>query len=370
MNVKPNSNYRATHVATLSLLFVALIVACGKEVVEEAAEVARPIKMITIGAGTGGATLEIPGSVFAAQSAELAFEVPGRMMARMVEEGQIVKAGEVVARIDARDYVSKRDRAKANRDTAKADYDRYAKAYESFAVTEQQVSLSKGQMDVAQAELAVAAKALEDTSMRAPFDGRIAKRLVDDFANVRSKQPVMILQDESSLELRVAVAERDWVRTKSGASREELTKRINPRIEIASLRGRYFPAHLKEMSTTADPITRTYEVTFGFDSPSDANVSPGMTGRVVVDLAAQNDASALGPLSIPSGSIAADEAGNPFVWVVDSSSMRVHKQPVELGELSGDSAAILSGLSGGEQIVVSGVNSLSDNMLVRNMDRR
>ena len=353
-----------------TLILAVTVAACDKEVVTETAEVARPIKMVTIGAGVGGAPLEIPGSVYAAQSAELAFEVPGRMMARMVEEGQMVKTGEVVARLDERDYASQRDRARANRDTAKVDYDRYAKAYETFAVTEQQVSLSKGKFDMAEAEFAVASKALEDTSIRAPFDGRIAKRLVDDFANVRAKQPIVILQDESSLELRVDVAERDWVRGRGDVSREELTKRINPRVEIASLRGRYFPAYLKEMSNTADPVTRTYEVTFGFESPTDANVSPGMTGKVVVDRATQNEAAEGGPTTVPSNAVAADEAGNPFVWVVDSATMRVHKQPVELGELTGGSAAILDGLSGGEQVVISGVNSLSDDMLVRSMDSK
>ena len=66
-----------------TLIFAATVAACDKEVVTETAEVARPIKIITIGAGLGGATLEVPGSVHAAQTAELAFEVPGRMMERI-----------------------------------------------------------------------------------------------------------------------------------------------------------------------------------------------------------------------------------------------------------------------------------------------
>ena len=159
----------------LAASLLILVGACEQEAPVERAEVARPIKMMSISTGVGSQTLEVPGSVFAAQSAELSFEVSGRMLARIVEEGQMVGAGEVLAKLDPRDYVAQRNGARARRDTAKADYDRYRVAFEKNAVTEQQVSRSKGQLDISQAELDVAKKALQDTELRAPFAGRIAR---------------------------------------------------------------------------------------------------------------------------------------------------------------------------------------------------
>lgn len=367
MNSNSGTKYSSLRLALLMASLLALVGACGQESPVERAEVARPIKFISIGEIAGTQTLEIPGSVSAAQSAELSFEVSGRMLARMVEEGQIVDAGEVVARLDARDYVAQRDAARARRDTAKADYDRYRKAFESNAVTEQRVSRSKGQLDINQAELDVAEKALQDTELRAPFGGRIAKRLVNDFASVRPKEPIMVLQDESSLELRVAVSERDWIRGDTSVSAAELTRRINPRVEIASIRGRLFPAYVKELSNSADPVTRTYEASFGFESPTDINVSPGMTGKVIVDLFTESAARGGALVSVQSNAVVADENSNPYVWVVDPLTMRVARRPVDLGELSGGMVFILSGLSGGDLVVVSGVNSLSDGMLVRDL---
>lgn len=364
--LNPAGNRNSVQMALAVLTLSGLLSACGPEPVAERAEVARPVKTITLGAAAGGATLQIPGSVFAAQSAELAFEVSGRMLERMVEEGQIVTAGEVVAKLDARDYVAQSDRARARRDTAKADYDRYAKAFESNAVTGQQVSQAKGQFDVMQAELDVAQKALDDCELRAPFNGRIARRLVDDFANVYAKKAVLILQDESSLELRVDVSERDWAQGDASVPRDQLTEKIKPRVQIASLPGRLFPAYVKELSASADPVTRTYKVTFGFESPADANVSPGMTGSVIVDRYRKNLPGS-GGIAIPSNAVVADNTGSPIVWVVDPSSMRVARRPVELGEMAADNVNIISGLSSGEQIVVSGVNSLTENMLVRKL---
>jgi RND family efflux transporter MFP subunit len=323
--------------------------------------------MITLGQATGNASLEVPGSVYATQSAELAFEVAGRMLAREVEEGQIVAANQVVARLDPRDYRAGRDRARATRDTAKADYDRYSAAYEANAVTQQDLSRAKGQYDVSEADLDVAQKALEDTELRAPFAGRIAKRLVDDFANVQAKQAVMVLQDESSLELRVNVSERDWVMGNAGLSRDQVTKMIRPRVRVTSLGGRLFPGYLKEMSNSADPVTRTFQVTFGFAGPADANVSPGMTGSVIVTRNRINTSETAG-LVIPLELVVADADGNPFVWVVDPTSMRANKRPVELGELFGANTNIAGGLSIGDRIVASGVNSVTPNMLVRDIE--
>jgi RND family efflux transporter MFP subunit len=355
----------------LVLVLVATIVAgCGKEPVVEVPTGPRPIKMLAIGGEATTETLEVPGSVAAAQTSDLSFEVSGRMLARMVQEGQVVAAGEVVAKLDSRDYTAERDRARARRDTAKADYDRYAKAFESNAVTEQQVSRSKGQLDIAAANLRVAAKALEDTELRAPFAGRIARRLVDDFANVQAKEPVLVLQDSSSLELRVNVAERDWVRGDMTVGKEELTRRINPRVEIGSVPGRFLPAYIKEVSNVADPATRTYQVTVGFESPSDFNVSPGMTGRVIADRYTVNRQNQGGGISVPAGAVVADDDNNPFVWLVNAGSMTVSRRTVTLGEVSSGSVSVIDGLSSGDRIAVSGVNSLVDGMPVRELEER
>jgi RND family efflux transporter MFP subunit len=358
---------QSTFLGIVCLVGIALLQGCEKEPVAKTPPVARPIKMLLIGDTGGGATLEFPGSVSAAQSAELAFDVPGRMLERIVEEGQLVSAGEVVAKLDARDYVAKRDRARAQRDTKKAEYERYKKALEKQAVTRQEVDLRKGAYDVSRADLAVAVKALQETQLQAPFAGRIARRLVDDFANVQAKQPVLLLQDESSLELRVDVAERDWARGNTSMSKEELTQVGKPRVEIASIAGRQIPAFIKEMSTTADPTTRTYAVTFGFENPSDLNISPGMTGKVIVDRRKVAQSSAI---YLPSHAVAADEQNNPFVWLIAGDPMKASRRAVSLGELSGDSVTVTGGLAAGDRVAVSGVNSLTEGMLVREMDAR
>ena len=352
------------------LIFTQALAACSRDPAPEAPVVARPIRMLTIGQIPDLKTLELPGSVSASQSADLAFEVAGRMQARIVEEGQLVQAGEVVARLDAHDFEAERDRMQARRNTAKADYDRYAKAFESNAVTEQQVSRSKGMLEVAEANLRVAQRALQDTQLRAPFPGRIARRLVDDFATVQAKEPVLVLQDESSLEMRVNVAERDWVRADTSVGLDELTRRIEPRIIVSSRAEDNIPAFVKEISNIADPVTRTYQVTFGFSPPEAFKISPGMTGKVTVDRYTTNveNLAAGATISVPANAVVADDDNNAFVWLVDASGASVSRQPVSLGEVFADNVRIVSGLSAGDRIAISGVNNLTEGMLVRDID--
>ena len=108
MNANHSNVSGSVRTAGLAILMSVSLSACGPEAVVERAEVARPVRMITIGLAEGDETLEIPGSVRAAQSAELAFEVAGRMLERLVEEGQVVTAGQVVAKLDPRDYRARR----------------------------------------------------------------------------------------------------------------------------------------------------------------------------------------------------------------------------------------------------------------------
>ena len=92
------------------------------------------MKLLTIGGSDSGAWVEYPGTIKAAQTADMGFEVSGRIIVRKVKEGERVKEGTVLARLDDRDYVARLDTAKANLRKAQADYHRgqsiYAEAHD------------------------------------------------------------------------------------------------------------------------------------------------------------------------------------------------------------------------------------------------
>lgn len=338
------------------------MIACGEQQAEEG-PIARPVKMITLGSGAGEGVLEYPGSVSPVQNAELAFEVPGQIIEFRFNEGQTVRQGTILARLDPRDYEAARDAEVARLNAAKADYDRYRELYASNAVSRQELEAKRRNSEVTEARVRTAQKALDDTRLRAPFSGVMARKLVQDFQNVQAKEPVLVLQDESGLEVVVNVPENDMTLARPGLSPEERTARTNPVVEISSIPGRRFPARIQEFSTAADPVTRTFKATFAFDTPADVAIRPGMTAKVVLNVPAEVTGR-VSSFSIPASAVASDENGDPFVWKVDESTMTVSRAPVAIGPLSGSEVEVRRGLSGGDIIAITGVHNLRDGMLV------
>jgi RND family efflux transporter MFP subunit len=351
----------------VGLVLAGLVLAgmgCGQEPVEAPAEVSRPVKMLTLGAGAAGGVREYPGSVKATQNSEMAFEVPGRITEFPVDEGMQVEKGGLLARLDPRDFEADRDATVARMNMAKAEYERYMKLYEDNAVSLQDLDVKRRNFEVTESRVRTAEKAVQDTELRAPFSGRVAKKLVEDFQNVQAKETILILQDESGFELIVNLPEGDAVLADPGLSLEERTKRATPRVAIGTLPGRTFPARIKEFATTADPVTRTYDASFAFEPPAGVSIRSGMTGKVIVNLPGDET----GRFSVPTNAVTSDESGNPFVWKVDPDSLRVSRVSVTVGEMSGSKIEISAGLVQGDRIAVSGVSNLREGMLVRPLE--
>ena len=339
-----------------------LATGCQEETVEPPPPV-RPVKMLEVGGGMGPITREYPGRIRAVQQADMAFEVPGRIVEFPVKEGDVVAKGALLARLDPRDYQARVDAARADFDNTEVNFRRAQKLFEEGALAELERDRRRTTMQTSEAKLRTAEKSLEDTELRAPFDGVMARKLVEDFQNVRAKQQILVLQDESALEIRVAVPERDLVGRGRDFDPDEVTQRIKPRVEVAALPGRQFEARVKQLATIADPETRTFEATFVFPTPEEG-ILAGMTAKVIIDVPG-----AEAGLRIPARAAISDPKGAPFVWLVDPESMTVGSRPVELGEMAGSEIEILDGLSDGDLIAISGVYQLSQGMEVRRWQR-
>ena len=152
--VGPMDLHRCSRPHTLAFLAVVggLAVGCGSEPQTEQV-VARPVKMVEIGFGGVSGVREYPGTVEAAERAELAFEVPGLIIEMPVVQGQWVRRGQMLARIDERNYEAQRDADAASLDAARADFRRYQELYAADAVTLQELQLKQAQFEVAEARL-------------------------------------------------------------------------------------------------------------------------------------------------------------------------------------------------------------------------
>jgi RND family efflux transporter MFP subunit len=348
---------------SICLLAALLLFGCGKE--EEGSQMAsvRPIIMVELQAGGLDKTYEYPGRVEPALQGNLAFEVAGKIIALNVKEGEEVSAGTIVAALDPRDYKSSLDAAKARLEEAQLEAGRNQRLFEKQATSKEDLEKSIRAEKTAQANFEQATKAYEDTFLKAPFSGTIARVLVDDFEAIRAKQEILILQDSTTLEAVVNIPETLWAQATVGLTNEERTKRINPTIQLTSLAGRSFPARISEIGTQADPQTRTFPVTFAFSPPSSLNVSPGMTATVFVSV--PRDVKGEPGYVVPVQSVAHDDQGAGYVWRIDPSSMAASKVPVKAGEMESNNIEITGSLKNGDLIAASGVQQLREGMVVK-----
>lgn len=356
---------QATLVAAAALAMVAGVLGCGEEP-PPPEPVVRPVKTVTIGGGLSG-TREYPGRIKAVQQVDMAFEVAGRVTEFAYKEGQRAEAGAVLARLDPRDYQNKLEQARAIERNRRTYLGRIAEAHEEKAVSDQDFADARAQVDVAAADVRIQRKALEDAVLRAPFDGIMARKLVEDFANVQAKEPVLIFEDDSLLEIKVSLPERDLAgKRPSRKDMDEVNERLQPKVTVTALPDDPFPARLKELATTADPTTRTFEATFEFQEPADTVVLPGMTAKVSIQI---GDFASVSDVSLPSRAVVDDGKSQPMVWIVDPETGVVETRPVTLGELAGDQVLVTDGLREGDTVVISGMGQLSPGVKVRRWER-
>ncbi len=345
------------------LLASVLLTGCGREQATPVEEVARPVKVITLGSPETGLARTFPGTVRAAERADLAFQVSGKLIELEAKEGDEVKAEQVLARLDPRDFESTVKAAQAQFLEAKSNYERGQELVKDGFISKVDFDRLRARFDTTSADLAKAKKALDDTYLKAPFSGRVARRFVENFQEVQAKQNILSLQNLAVLEVVVDAPER-LIATRRQT--DPNTLRIVGTFE--SLPGREFDLVIKEFATVADPRTQTFQYVLVMPKPEGANILPGMTANVTVtrpETAAGEDFHPEG-FTIPALAVFADEAGRSHVWVVNPQTDTVHKRPVTTGELTGTaSITIVEGLKPGETIAIAGVSQLREGVKIR-----
>lgn len=298
-------------------------------------------------------SFEYPAQVEALQDSTMAFEVSGKIVKFYYQEGQKVKKDSTIARLDDTIFRANYNSAKANFSQANIDYQRYKKLFNSKAVAKIELEKQRQNLDVRKAALQVAKKNLDETKLVAEFDGIMAKKMVADFARVTAKQPIVRLQNNSSYKIKFFVPESDILQLEGELSPEYISSIANFYVTLGNEKDKKYEAKLIDISTTAEEVTRTFEATLQMQPQKHVNILPGMTAQVKAVAKKQNEKK----IFIPYKSVFSDSTKSSFIWVVDKNN-EVLKQQIKIGELIGDSVAVIDGLDGVSKIVTSGIRFL------------
>lgn len=343
-----------------------------KEEVQQKAPVVRPIKMMAVGDSSAGGKLEFPGRIKAASEATLSFEVDGKLEKLLVAEGDRVVKGAPLAQLDDRDYRSRYQEVLAEQKEAKARYDRAKELFANDSISKQDLDVDRRTFEVAVARLQTAKKGVEDAVLRAPFDGIVAKRYVENFEQVRAKQDILFFHADGGLEVKIDIPERIVRRYGGTSQREEsenqATARFKPIVLVEGI-DKPIEASFAEISSAADKVTRTFEIKLAFEKPEGAVILPGMSAKAIIHLAGAEEGS---PVRIPARAVVAMPDKSPSVFVVkkkEDGTMSVMRTPVKVSKLIGEEVDVLEGLSTGDVVALSGLGELRDGKVVTKYSR-
>jgi RND family efflux transporter MFP subunit len=300
------------------------------------------------------------GVVAARVQSNLGFRVPGKIIRRLVDVGQQVKAGQALMQVDESDLrlalMAKRNAAIAARAVAvqaRSDEKRYAILVQSVSVSPQRYEQAKAALDTAEAQLAAAeaeARVAENeaqySTLEADADGTVVETLGEPGQVVSAGQVVVRLAHAGPREAVVSLPEA--VRPAIGSLAEASIYGDGQRRSIARLR---------QLSDAADPQTRTYEARYVLNG--DAAAAP-LGGTVTIQLTSQ---AAQPEIQVPLGAVL-DDGRKTGVWVLDSATSTVRFQPVKLIRVSGETA-VVSGLNSADPVVAIGAHLLREGAHVR-----
>jgi len=317
-----------------------------------------PIVRLAAAAQVTGSERGFTGIIGARVDSNLGFRVAGKIVERLVNVGDQVKAGQKLMRIDEADLglalTAKRNAVAAARASAvqlKADERRYASLLKDGWVTRQRYEQAKAASETAKAQLSkaearVAENAAAYALLVADVDGTVVETLGEPGQVVSAGQTVVRLAQAGPREAVVALPET--VRPAIGSAAEA---------RVYGSKGRRFAAHLRQLSDSADATTRTYEARYVLDG--EAAAAP-LGATVTIWLASK---ASRPDIQVPLGAIL-DDGGKTGVWVLDGATSTVHFRPVTLVRLTSENA-VISGLSSGDRVVSLGAHLLQEGARVR-----
>ena len=317
----------------------------------------RPARVVQATTWDRHSRYEFVARLEAAQTVDLAFEVDGVLAQLPVREGQSLAAGTLLAALEPRDLELAVAVSEAELQLADQDLARKRTLLARGAIGASAVDDAEARQRLHRARLALERENLAKSRLFAPFDAYVARRYVDNFVRVDKADNILRLIDLHELLVVANIPERLFALFDADQS-----ARLEAEFPVAP--GRRFPLVFRENRGEAEAVSQTYEVSLAMPRPGDVNLLPGMTGALHVTVLSGTDQPPL--VVIPPEALVIDAHGDFFVWRVDLASGQIARQPVVVDLPDARRGVpVLSGLSGGEDLVAAGASQLQDGMRVR-----
>lgn len=307
-----------------------------------------PVEVTTVERGSIARAVSVSGVVEPIRSVGVNAQVPGALLAVNVEEGDGVRRGQVLARVDDRELRAQLTAAEAQLEVARSAFERAEQLRERRVITLPEYERDRAAYAAAEATVQQLRTRLGYTTVNAPVNGIITAKLVEAGDVVGNQTRLFEIADVSTMVVRVGVSELDVVELAVG----DLVD-----VVLDAYPGRALSGRIRRIFPSADPATRLVPVEVALDEVSARSARPGFLARVTFRLSAREDV-----LLLPASALVGGQ-GSQSVFVVEND--RAMRRTVETGLTSQGRVEIVAGLEGDEIVVTAGNNMLRDGAAVR-----
>ncbi|MFN7572739.1 MAG: efflux RND transporter periplasmic adaptor subunit [Betaproteobacteria bacterium] len=351
--------------APVAALLAVVLAACSRTV--PSGDDIRPVRAMVVAPAAVSVVADLPGELRPRLETRVGFQVGGRIVARNVELGQAVKAGQILATLDAADYklaaAAAREAlvaAQTDRDQQRADYKRFQELHAKGFISAADLERRKSALDAAEARYKQAAAQAEVSGnqadyavLKAPTAGVITGVDAEAGQVVAAGQSVVRLAPTAEKEIAIAIPE----------SRLADLRRI-PEVRVSLWAGgKDLRGKVREISPVADPATRTFPARITLlDVPADAAF--GMTATVKFETPVPT-AAVLLPLQA-----LLREGDATYIWLLDRNAMTVKRVAIKVASIAGNEVAVAGGVQPGDAVVTAGVHLLKDGQRVKLLDEK
>jgi RND family efflux transporter MFP subunit len=335
---------------------------------DKTSEILRPVRYEKVIMFGGEQNRTFSGVSKSGIETNLSFKVGGTLRRLNAKVGDQVRAGQLLASLDATDYDLQLDQTRAaliqaqvQMESARSTYERISKLYETGSISVNDYEQAKTAFESTNAGVSSTRKRVQLAEQRviytrlyAPISGRVAKINAEINENIMAGYSIITLTSGSDIEVTVGMPESFIAMVQEGSS---------VHVAFSSFPDEVFNGIVSEVSYTVGSSSTTYPVTIKLENPSE-NIRPGMTSNVTFNLSSGTEKESI---LVPTVAVGEENDQN-FVYVLNllqGDTATVHKRIVTVGELTGDGFEITEGLEDGELVVTAGISKLSEGMTVK-----
>jgi membrane fusion protein, multidrug efflux system len=345
----------------LLLAAVITLSGCHKEVEASAPEV-RPVRTTTVARQPAGETVVLTGHIEAENEAALGFRISGRMIERLVNVGDRVKPGQVLARLDPQDEQNGLRSAQANLAAARGQLTQARNQFErqrrllergvssraEFDHAQEGLETAQARVDDAEAQVKLATDRLSFTELKADAAGAVTARGAEAGEVVQAGQMIVRIARQDG---RDAVFDVPAQLLRSAPTDAEITVHLAEDPSVTA------SGRVREVGEQADPVTRTFQVKVGLtDPPPEMRLGSTVNGSVQLNSAPM--------ITIPASALTRSNQ-QPAVWIVDPLKQTVSLRNIEVSRYDPGSVVVGQGLDTGDIVVTAGVQALHPDQKVR-----